>query len=237
MIDLYPGSTLANSMDLTAQTLGFHIERGTITVPTARIIRSRALEHAWDASSDPALNALGFSALVPAADDLALVDLKDRSQYVCPARSSAHLGHYDGVRNLGFVRDRRIAFHHVAAIVRIGYLDAVRFREGANEQRVSTEAALATIASCSLDAAAKNLLTDATQARSAYSLDHDERAAGLSVNPLEYTVYTVDPEPIVTDVATSQIIRRFRFTTDEISPSTTQIELASLDELAAAAAV
>jgi hypothetical protein len=235
MIDLYPGSTLADSMDLTAQTLGGHVERGTITAPTARIVRSRAVEHAWDASSEPALDALGFSALVPAADDLALVDLADRSQYVCPARSSGHLGHYDGVRNLGFVRDRKIAFHRVTGIVRVGYLDAVRFLHGADERRVPAKAAAATIGSCSLDAAAKKVLTDAIKARSAYSLDHDERAAGLSANPLEYTVYTVEPDPIVTGVETDQIIRRFRFTTDEITPSTNQVGLASLDEMAAAA--
>ena len=57
----------------------------------------------------------------------------------------------------------------------------------------------------------------------------------LVVNPLDLAVYRVDSEPVVTDVTTDQVIRRFRFTTDAITPDTTSVALTSLDGLAGAA--
>lgn len=234
MLTVIPGSVLSSAMGLTPPTLNSHVDRGTATPPDAVIQRSNSVENAWAADTAPALTALGFSALVPASD-LAREDLTTRSEYICPARSTAHLGHFDDVGHVGFVSHGRISFHRTESIFRIGYLDPVRRREGMEDGWVSGAAARAAIDDSSLGDHAKVVLEDAVRTRTDYLRRGGDGHGELVVNPLDLAVYRVDSEPVVTDVTTDQVIRRFRFTTDAITPDTTSVALTSLDGLAGAA--
>lgn len=234
MLTVIPGSVLSSAMRLTAPTLVSHVERGTATPPDAVIQRSNSVEYAWAADTAPALTALGFSALIPASD-LAREDLTTRSEYICPARSAGHVGHFDDVGNVGFVSHGRISFHRTESIFRISYLDPVRLRGGMEDWWVSGAAARAAIDDSSLDDHAKVVLEDAVRTRTHHLWRGGDGHGELVVNPLDLAVYRVDSEPVVTDVTTDQIIRRFRFTTDAITPDTTSVALTSLDGLAGAA--
>ena len=234
MLTVIPGSVLASAMGMSAPTLVSHVERGTATPPDAVIQRSNSVEYAWAADTAPALTALGFSALIPASD-LARADLTTRSEYICPARSTGHVGHFDDVGNIGFVSNGLIAFHRTESILRISYLDPVRRRDGMEDWWVTGAAATAAINDSSLDNHAKAVLEDAVRTRTDYHRRGGDGHGELVVNPLDLAVYRVDPEPVITDVTTDQIIRRFRFTTDAITAATTSVTLTSLDGLAEAA--
>lgn len=227
MKNLATARVLADRLDLTRKVLMDHVERGTVTPPLGFIENAGGRrDYLWEPDSSPTLDLLGATALVPASDEMALMEVRD-GFYATPCRSSGHLGRYDGFPALGLCNKGHANVYSVNTSVRIGYLDPVR-KEASRWEAIPTAEGDRIIDAARLSDADRDTLRSKCRSRAA--LNGDDH---LMVDPREITVYELDiRHPIATGVETESIVRGASWTIDPIDESTTSVDTCTLDQVA-----